>query len=147
MKLIACAKIAGNKYNPDLTGIANFYEDGSHGVWVEVEVSGLPYKASRNRSNFYGLHIHEFGNCSLPFDQTGDHYNPENMPHPNHAGDLPPLLGNDGYAFSLVFTNRFHIRDVIGKSIVIHSQRDDFTSQPSGDAGEKIGCGVIRRCF
>jgi len=60
-----------------------------------------------------------------------------------HAGDLVPLLNNNGYAYLTFYDNRFSINDINGKSIVIHSMRDDFTNQPAGDSGEKIGCGVI----
>ena len=56
-----------------------------------------------------------------------------------------PLLGNQGYAWTSFYDKRFAIDDIIGKSVVIHSRRDDFTTQPAGDSGEKIGCGVIRK--
>lgn len=79
------------------------------------------------------------------FPNTGNHYNPGNVPHPEHAGDLPPLLSNNGYAWMSFYTSRFNIEDVIGRSLVIHSMRDDFTTQPSGNSGDKIGCGVIER--
>lgn len=72
------------------------------------------------------------------------HYNPNHTEHPNHAGDLPPLLSNNGYAFLGFYTNRFHPEDVIGRTIIIHVNPDDFVSQPSGNAGEMIACGVIR---
>lgn len=78
-----------------------------------------------------------------PFPNTGNHYNPGNVPHPEHAGDLPPLLSNNGYAWMTFYTGRINVEDVAGRSLVIHSMRDDFTSQPSGDSGDKIGCGVI----
>lgn len=94
-------------------------------------------------SHFYGMHIHEHGDCSGNFENTGNHFNPDNTLHPMHLGDLPPLLSNDGYAWMSVFDKRFRLDDVIGKSIVIHNMRDDFTSQPSGNSGSKIGCGVI----
>ena len=90
------------------------------------------------------MHIHENGDCTSPFDKTGNHYNPENTSHPNHSGDLPPLLSNKGYAWIAFWDNRFTISEIKGKSIVIHSMSDDFRSQPSGDSGEKIGCGVIK---
>lgn len=146
MKLVACANIIGNQENPSLTGHAYFYEDEMSGVWIKIQVDGLPQNNSDHLNSFYGLHIHENGNCTLPFDKTGNHYNPQNQPHPFHAGDLPPLLGNDGFAFAFFYTNRFHINDIIGKSIIIHSDPDDFTTQPSGNAGTKIGCGLIMRC-
>ncbi len=96
-------------------------------------------------SNFFGMHIHEVGDCTLPFDKTGGHYNPTNASHPEHAGDLPPLLSNNGYAWTAFYTGRLRMDEIIGKSIIIHGMRDDFTTQPAGDSGEKIGCGVIQR--
>lgn len=61
-----------------------------------------------------------------------------------HAGDMPSLLNNGGYAYLSFYDEHFRLEDILGRSLVIHSQRDDFTSQPAGDSGEKIGCGVIR---
>ena len=145
LKQFAYAKIFGNSSNPSLFGTAYFHESPLGGTWVEVEVNGLPDGNLPDGSSFYGMHIHENGNCSLPFDKTGEHYNPTGMTHPKHVGDLPPLLGNNGYAYMFFYTDRFDVRDIIHKSIVIHSSADDFTSQLSGNAGSKIGCGVIRR--
>ena len=80
----------------------------------------------------------------MSFASAGGHYNPKNCPHPAHAGDLPPLFGNQGYAWQGFYTERFIPDDVVGKAVIIHGQRDDFTTQPAGDAGSRIGCGVIR---
>ena len=71
------------------------------------------------------------------------HYNPQGCPHPYHAGDLPPLFGNQGYAFSAFVTDRFAVREIVEKTIIIHSKPDDFKTQPSGDSGEKMACGKI----
>ena len=110
------------------------------GVLVVADVSGLP-----RQDGFYGFHIHEGGSCTgVDFADTKSHFNPTNMSHPFHAGDLPPLLGCNGKAFLAVKTDRFGIGDVIGKTVVIHSGPDDFTSQPAGNAGTKIACGVIK---
>jgi len=57
---------------------------------------------------------------------------------------MPPLFGNNGRAVSIFLTNRFSIEEVIGKAVIIHGSPDDFTTQPSGNAGEKIACGIIR---
>lgn len=139
-KPMAMANITGNAQNPKLYGNIYFYNAPSGGTIVNAEVYGLP----DNDSGFYGMHIHETGDCTLPFDKTGMHYNPTNSPHPQHAGDMPPLLGNNGYAWTAFYTDRFDIKDIINRCVIIHHSRDDFTTQPSGDSGEKIGCGVIK---
>lgn len=134
----ATALLHGNAAHPELFGKAFFTQVPNAGVMITVEVIGLP-----KENEFLGMHIHEFGNCDLPFDKTGNHYNPGNAEHPMHAGDLPPLLNNDGYAYLSFYTDRFKLEDVLGRSLIIHGMRDDFTTQPSGGSGEKIACGVI----
>lgn len=141
----AHATITGNADNPLLHGIAHFYPVSFGGVLIETEVYGLPFEGIPSYSQFYGMHIHETGDCTLPFDRTGNHYNPGNMLHPGHAGDLPPLLGNTGYAYNVFYTDRFDLTNIIGRSLVIHSAPDDFTTQPSGNSGTKIACGVITK--
>ncbi len=138
----AIAHIMGYGVSKELHGIAYFYSVPQGGTLVEMEVFNLPHKTD-NKSSYYGMHIHEYGNCIPPFNNTGNHYNPTNLNHPNHLGDLPPLLGNDGYAYSVFYTSRINVNDIIGKSLVIHSNPDDFTTQPSGNSGTKIGCGII----
>lgn len=76
---------------------------------------------------------------------TGGHYDPRGGLHPLHGGDLPPLLSCGGRAYMAVLTDRFSIREILGRTIVIHGKADDFRTQPSGDSGEKIACGVIHR--
>lgn len=137
------AWIRGNAQNPQLNGVVRFYQTPYAGVLIEAEIFGLPDNTALNPSGFYAMHIHENGDCSMPFDKTGAHYNPTNEPHPEHAGDLLPLLGNQGYAWLSFFDRRFQIPAIRGRSVIIHQMRDDFTTQPSGAAGEKIGCGVI----
>ena len=134
----------GNASQPQLAGSVKFYQTSYGGVLIEAEIFGLPGINIPGSSSFYGMHIHEHGDCTRPFGQTGDHYNPGNLPHPQHAGDLPPLLGCQGYAYLVCYDKRFFVDDILGRSVVIHSMADDFTSQPSGNSGNKIGCGVIR---
>ena len=113
--------------------------------WWRRQIFGLPNISTQDSSDFYAMHIHEFGDCSGSYSKTGNHFNPAGTLHPMHAGDLIPLLGNQGYAWTAFYDKRFTIDSIIGKSVIIHSKRDDFTTQPSGDSGEKIGCGVIRK--
>lgn len=136
----AFAKIRGANEYQQLGGIVRFFPRNG-GVIVEADIFGLP----RTETNFFAFHIHEGGNCAgIGFPNTGGHYNPGRTLHPNHAGDLPPLLSNHGIAYMKVFTDRFGIAEIIGKTVMIHSHPDDFHTQPSGNAGSKIGCGVIQ---
>ena len=138
--LSAAAWIMGDSSHPSVRGIVRFFQR-EDGVLVEVQVTGLP----RTETGFFALHIHEGANCDGDgFSNSGGHFNPGKTAHPNHAGDLPPLLANQGFAWCAVYTERCSIEDVIGRTVVIHSMPDDFHTQPSGDSGTKIACGVIR---
>lgn len=87
------------------------------------------------------------GNSNDEFADAKTHYNPQNCPHPYHAGDLPPLIENNGYSYMSVFINKFTVKDIIGKVVIIHEMPDDFTTQPSGNSGTKIACGEIKKVF
>lgn len=144
----AVAYISGSREYPRIQGVMNFYQM-SFGVYVVYSFTGLPFEKDKCGNNILGLHIHEGqecrGNKDDPFANAGGHYNPNGCPHPQHAGDLPPVFVNDGYAFGAVFTHRFNVNELWGRTVIVHSKRDDFTSQPSGDSGVKIACGIIRR--
>ena len=64
--------------------------------------------------------------------------------HPHHAGDLPPLMSVDGYAWSAFYDDVLELYNIVGRAVIIHRNPDDFTTQPSGNAGEMMACGVIR---
>ena len=137
----AVARIKGDGSNPDLCGTVRFLPCRG-GTLISADIRGLP----ESKTGFFGFHIHETGNCcGEGFPDTGSHYNPEGKEHPCHAGDLPPLLSCAGSARMTVLTCRFGVDEVIGRSVVIHDMADDFTSQPAGNAGNKIACGVICR--
>ncbi len=147
----AIAVIQGSELAPDVQGTVKFLgiADGS---WVEAEIFGLPEfsEAMGNSPQIgpFGFHIHEKDTCGSihtdrPFEAAGGHWNPEDEPHGNHAGDFPVLFSNGGTAKMLFFTNRFFPRDVIGRSVVIHQSPDDYITQPSGSGGKRIACGSI----
>lgn len=140
----ATAEIQGGT----ISGIANFYQTNI-GVLVFVEVKGLPQKQGECSGNIFGMHIHEGKSCTGdktdPFKNAMMHYNPQQCSHPYHAGDLPPLFESNGYALSVFLTNRFTVREIIGRTLIIHENVDDFTTQPSGNSGTKIACGVIQK--
>ncbi len=144
----AFAQMQGNPHS-NIQGKVLFYQTNA-GVVVMVEVFGLPTSVNQCNRPIFGFHIHQgnscTGNMQDPFANTMSHYNPQNCKHPNHAGDLPPIFGNNGYGVMMFLTDRFTIDEVIGRTIIIHGSADDFTTQPSGNSGTKIACGIIKRC-
>lgn len=137
----ATANIRGGNTASSLCGQVKFYQMKNY-VLISANIKGLP----PNNSGFYGFHIHEGSSCTGDdFSDTGSHYDPDDVPHPTHAGDLPPLMLCNGGACQTIATDRFRLADIIGRTVVIHSMPDDFHSQPAGNAGTKIACGVICR--
>ena len=140
-RLRAFACIAGGEEAPCISGVVKFYES-KLGVLVSADIFCLP-----EGNGIHGFHIHEGEACTGEgFADTRNHYNPAQRAHPFHAGDLPPLFSCNGRAHMQVLIGRFQIREVIGRTVVIHEGPDDFHSQPGGNAGQKIACGVIRAC-
>ena len=119
------------------------------GVHVVGEVRGLVPNSE------HGFHIHEFGDVSSADGKSaGGHYNPEGHPHadvrvqPHHAGDLGNLKA-DGAGVGKVdlvvkgISIAGHMNPIIGRGVVVHAKPDDLKTQPTGDAGGRIGVGVI----
>lgn len=123
--------------------------DTYSGVLVVGSVSGVGLGA-------HGIHIHEIGKCEAPFTSAGGHFNPQHRQHgyrnPNgpHLGDMPnlesPAAGVYRFEFlvpGVTLTGNNALLDGDGAAIVIHAARDDYTTDPSGNSGGRIGCGVI----
>ena len=122
------------------------------GVRVTGQVSGLA------PGSVHAFHIHEKGDCSADdASSAGGHFNPTSQPHGNvqgggahHLGDQANLQADAGGTarvdarFGGVSLGTGTDTDVMGKAIVIHADADDYTSQPAGNAGKRIACGVIR---
>ncbi len=142
----AVAVVNGSRGYPGIHGMVRFYSV-ARGVIVRAEINGLPRETVGCSSPVFGFHIHSVGDCSGndedPFASVMGHYNPGNCPHPYHAGDLPPLLGANGRAVSVFLTDRFTVKEITGRAVIIHDSPDDFKSQPAGDSGNKIACGII----
>ncbi|MGB9132901.1 MAG: superoxide dismutase family protein [Methanosarcina sp.] len=134
-------------------GLAAFTEDSSGLVHINVNASGLT-------PGLHGIHIHDKGNCTEPsFTSAGGHYNPLGKEHglknPNgpHAGDLPNLeVGKDGGGHMNVTTDLVTLSDgpttlftANGTSLVIHDGSDDQMTNPSGNSGSRIICGIIEK--
>ncbi len=142
----AKAYIKGGKKYPKIDGVVTFRETKA-GILITAKVNGLPQLDNHCTGRFFGFHIHEgtscTGNLNDEFANSKSHLNTTNCPHPFHIGDLPPLIENNGYAYMRVLVNKFKIKDILGKAVIIHDLPDDFTSQPSGNSGTKIACGII----
>jgi Cu-Zn family superoxide dismutase len=130
-----------------MKGQASFTQVGDK-TRILVEVSGAA-------PGPHGLHVHENGDCSSPDAKSaGPHFNPGNGEHgapdkpTHHAGDFGNLtVGADGNGKLELTTDQISVKpgatSVVGRALVVHDKVDDVTSQPSGNSGDRIGCGVI----
>lgn len=152
-QLIAAANVQGGPLAPDIRGTVRFFIVPG-GTLVTVNLSGLPpYQpatASSDPIGPHGFHIHQLGVCEVgnpedPFLAAGGHWNPDNQPHGNHAGDFPVLFSNNGMAITTFFTNRFAPSQIIGRSVLVHEHPDDYRTEPAGCSGRRLACGVINR--
>ncbi|GHU11644.1 superoxide dismutase [Cu-Zn] [Betaproteobacteria bacterium] len=119
----------------------------ANGVKVVANISGLTPGA-------HGFHIHERGDCSAP-DATsaGGHFNPTQQPHgktddnAHHVGDLPPLeadaAGNATLSVVVQGVALSGDNTIVGRGLIVHAAPDDFTTQPTGNAGGRVACGVV----
>lgn len=143
----AAAVLAGAPGGRRMEGTVSFYQTPM-GVLVTAAVRGLPVTRMACAQPIFALHIHEGNACAGtpgdPFAAARGHFNPGNCPHPYHAGGLPPLFADrTGFAWMAVLTDRFRVQDITGRTVIIHEKPDDFTSQPAGNAGDRLACGVI----
>ena len=127
------------------------FDPAGEGLHLHGSIQGLA------PGSVHGFHLHETGDCSAP-DATsaGGHFNPDQMQHgdrttpgPHHAGDMPNLTaGDDGTATVDVQLAGMTMgdggsHDVVGRAVIVHAQADDYATQPTGNAGARIACGVI----
>lgn len=123
-------------------------EDTPSGVLIAAEFTGLPEGAR-------AFHIHAVGQCEAPFTSAGGHFNPDGKKHGiksaegKHAGDLPNLhvpasgeLKVELFAVGLTVDALF---DDDGSALVVHAGPDDYETDPTGNAGDRIACGVVSR--
>jgi superoxide dismutase, Cu-Zn family len=144
----AVAELIDDKSNPVGSAQLNQLE---RGVQIVVAVSGLP-------AGKHALHIHETGECEPPFESAGGHFNPTDAEHgfdsPEgpHAGDFPNIYVGEGAVQVEYITDRVSLGegdnslfDDDGSALVIHEGQDDYVSEPAGDAGARVACGVIQK--
>ncbi|MEO6186001.1 MAG: superoxide dismutase family protein [Steroidobacteraceae bacterium] len=121
------------------------------GVTLTGELSGLAPNTE------HGFHVHEIGDCSAPDAKSaGDHFNPDHAEHggptsaAKHLGDIPNITSDaTGQAAVNATIARATLRDggpndLAGRAVIVHAKRDDYATQPSGDSGDRIACGVVR---
>ena len=130
----------------DVQGIVTFTKSGEE-IKIVANVTGLtPGK--------HGFHIHAYGDCSSPDgNSAGGHFNPTNNPHAGHdaaqrhVGDLGNLEADTSGKAHLELTDSVMTmsgeKSIIGRSVIVHEKEDDLKSQPVGNAGGRLACGVI----
>ena len=145
---MAMAKLEPTRGN-STSGTAMFHQRGDH-VMLHVRVSGLKPGAE------HGFHIHDKGDCSSGDGMSaGGHFNPTAKPHARHdaaerhAGDLPSLKADaagrvDVHVQLSGVTIGSGVTDIVGRGLIVHADPDDFKTQPTGNSGARVACGVIQ---
>jgi Cu-Zn family superoxide dismutase len=140
--------VHGTQGNEKVMGIVRFSDTGT-GVKVTADIDGLAPNSE------HGFHIHEFGDCTdmAKAMSAGGHFNPEKHQHGkpgdamSHPGDMGNLKADEkGHAhleLMLPGTSVSGKNAILGRGVIVHEKMDDFTTQPTGNAGGRIGCGVI----
>ncbi|MGH8799677.1 MAG: superoxide dismutase family protein [Casimicrobiaceae bacterium] len=114
-------------------------------VLVDARISGLT-------PGNHSFHIHEKGDCgSGDGASAGGHFNPTARPRGNpasgdhHAGDMPTLSADASGNVTLRMSLGGGVTDIVGKAVIVHKDADDYTTQPTGNSGARVACGVIRK--
>lgn len=123
----------------------------SAGVTLAGEISGLAPNTE------HGFHVHEIGDCSAPDAKSaGDHFNPDHAAHgapdssAKHLGDIPNIQSDaSGHVAVNATIAAATLRDggpndLVGRAVIVHAKKDDYKTQPSGNSGDRIACGVVK---
>ena len=142
MAMVTLAPTTGNT----ATGTVHFNQLADGTVDVVVDLTGVP-------AGVHGFHVHDKGDCGDNGNAAGGHFNPTSMAHgapdaaSHHAGDFGNVTaGADGVVKTTFNTHSITVApgttSVVGHAIILHANPDDLTTQPSGNAGPRIACGV-----
>jgi Cu-Zn family superoxide dismutase len=148
--LSATATLQGAPEDTDFKGTITLTPEGE-GVRVVAHLEGVDLNGQ------HGFHVHETGDCShgegdKHFTSAGGHFNPTNTEHacpptePRHAGDLGNIEVTNGTGHLETTTNLLSLsgpNSAVGKAIILHAKADDCKTQPTGDAGDRLACGVV----
>ena len=153
--LLACSKapqhavaLLESKSGSSVKGEVHFMQQ-KDGVLVHADVTGLS-------AGLHGFHIHETGDCSAEdASSAGGHFNPQAEQHGaptaehHHAGDFGNVVADETgagkYERVLNFISLSGADSIIGKSVVVHADADDMASQPAGNSGQRVACGVVAK--
>lgn len=163
LTIVGCSSTASNPAKPqaaaeleatrgnDVKGTVRFMQTGADTVLVTAQITGLKPNSE------HGFHIHEKGDCSSGDGMSaGGHFNPTGSPHgkygsdPHHGGDLPSLLADaSGVARINTEIKGVNLTDgkannIVGRGLIVHADADDFKTQPTGNAGARLACAVIK---
>lgn len=130
------------------SGVVEFTEKADGKLDISVELAGLA-------EGKHGLHIHENGDCSMPDGSSaGEHFSPGGRTHGSptdavhHAGDLGNVTADErGIAIARLETPDFKLSGqygIVNRAVIVHADEDDFLSQPSGNSGDRVACGVVK---
>ena len=128
-------------------GMVHFQDQGDGNTEVVVDLTGVP-------PGVHGFHVHDKGDCGNNGQNAGGHFNPTNMPHgapdaqSHHAGDFGNVTADDkGEVHTRFTTHSVMVKEgtmsVVGHAVVLHGNPDDLVSQPAGNAGPRIACGIV----
>ena len=154
--LAACATMKGPTASATLaptsgqtaSGTVRFVQLSGGAVEVTVNLTGVP-------PGVHGFHIHEKGDCGDNGNAAGGHFNPASTAHgspsadPHHAGDFGNVTADNNGVVEARFTTRSVTveagpNSAVGHAVILHASPDDLTTQPTGNAGARIACGVVQ---
>ena len=147
----AKAEIKGTAIQPEINGTATFTQQEDGKMKVNIQAEGVP-------PGPHAIHIHENGSCENNAEAAGSHWNPEGKPHGNvvengfdeaHPGDFGNIeINENGFGTKEFTVEKLSIGgeqyNILDHAIVLHAQEDTF-EQPTGEAGERIACGIIKQ--
>lgn len=148
---VAVANLESTADSTKNLGTARFYKLADGKIRLDLEIN-MPERKDSN----VAVHFHEHGDCGMKGENSHGHWNPTKAQHGEwgsasfHAGDIGNIkLDATGHGTKSVTTDLWSVdagdKDIIGKAVIVHGGTDDYKTQPSGNSGPRVGCGVITK--